>query len=84
MAKPDIVFESGNCKASVFYNDIDRDGKTVKIPKVSIAKRYIDKNDEWKSTQSYKVNDLPKVLVVIMKPYEFLTRKNNEKDIISE
>ena len=73
MTNPEITFENGSCKASVFMNEIEREGKTVKVPKVSITKRYMDKNDEWKSTQSFGINDLPKVTMVAMKAYEYLT-----------
>jgi hypothetical protein len=75
MAKPDMTFEAGSCKASVFQNKVEREGKEVIIPKVSVSKRYLDKSGEWKNTQSFGVNDLPKLMVVVMKSYEFLTSR---------
>lgn len=73
MAKPEIVFENGSCKASVFMNEYERDGKTMKIPKTTISRRYLDKNDEWQTTMSFSLNDLPKVAMVAIRAYNHLT-----------
>jgi len=54
------------------------------IPVLNVIERnYRDKDDKWKSTSSFKINDLPKVILVANKAYEFLSIKadNNEVGI---
>lgn len=78
MTMPDMTFKAGSCKASVFKNKVERDGKEVIIPKLSILKRYMDKDGAWKNSQSFGVNDLPKLMVVVMKAYDFLTLRRRD------
>jgi len=78
MPEPEKTFEAGGCRASVFANEIQKDGKAAVIKKVSIQKRYMDKEGKWQSTNSYAVNDLPKLIVVAQKAYEYLTGKKNQ------
>jgi hypothetical protein len=75
MTMPDMTFEAGSCKASVFQNKVEIDGEEVIISKVSIWKRYMDKGGAWKNSQSFGVNDLLKLMVVVMKAYDFLTSR---------
>jgi hypothetical protein len=78
MTMPDMTFKAGSCRASVFKNKVERDGKEVIIPKVSILKRYMDKGGAWKNSQSFGVNDLPKLMVVVIKAYDFLTSRKKD------
>jgi hypothetical protein len=38
----------------------------------------MDKDGEWKNSQSFGVNDLPKLMVVVMKAYDFLTSRKRD------
>lgn len=74
MGQPVKTFRQGSCSASVFSNEIKKNGKTIPMQKVSVQKNYKAGN-EWKSTNSYDVNDLPKLALVASKAYDCLTSK---------
>ncbi len=71
MAKPEKRFHSGGIEASVFENEIQQNGKTLKIKKVAFQKRYKSAQG-WKTTYSLDINDIPKAILVLSKAYEFL------------
>ena len=73
MSKPEKRFKCGSCEAAIFENEINRNGKAVKLKKAVIQKRYKTADDEWKSTYSLDKNDIPKMMLVLSKAYEYLT-----------
>ena len=83
MAQPQKRYRAGSCEAAVFENEISRDGQTVLVKKVSIQKRYKDKDDEWKSTHSLDKNDIPKMMLALSKAFEYLTLRENKQDEIA-
>ena len=72
MSKPEKRFKCGSCEAAIFENEINRNGKTVKLKKAVIQKRYKTADDEWKSTYSLDKNDIPKMILALSKAYEYL------------
>ena len=85
MSKPEKKFMCGGIEASIFENEVNRNGKNFKIKKVAFQKRY--KSDQgWKTTYSLDVNDIPRALLVLSKAYEFLVMSTDasappEKDL---
>lgn len=79
MAKPEKTFENGSCSASVFINNVKVKGEQKDIPMVTINRRYLDKNKEWKRTNVFRVNDLPKLELVARKAYNYLTSNRKNK-----
>jgi hypothetical protein len=77
MAKnlPEAKFKAGAVSATVWKNTGKRDGQAVEFRTISIDRRYRDKNEEWQSTSSMRINDLPKAMVVLQKAYEYLVLK---------
>ncbi len=71
MVNPEKRFRAGGIEASIFENEVNQQGRQIKIKKVSFQKRY-KSGDSWKSTNSLDINDLPKALLVLTKAYEFL------------
>jgi hypothetical protein len=69
---PEKVFRHGNCFASVFLNEIEKNGTIRHIRTVMFAKRYLD-NGEWQTTNCLSVNDIPTATLVLNKAYEYLT-----------
>ncbi len=45
---------------------------------VAIDRRYKDKDGKWQSTTSFRLNDLPRVSLVMQKAYEYLVLKEPE------
>ncbi len=75
--KPETQFRRGRCSASIFYNECQKDGETVRIPKVVFQKRYLDKDGEWQTSKSLDVREIPKALLCLEEAYEYLTRPQN-------
>ncbi len=78
MSEPEKTFNQGSCSAAIFANEIKQNGKTAIIRNVAIQKSYKDKDGNWKSTNSYAVSDLPKLVLVATKAYDYLTLKKEE------
>jgi hypothetical protein len=80
MAQPVKIIRNGCCSASIFENEVQKNGKMMKVTKVTVNKSY--KNGQgWKATNSFEVNDLPKLFFVACKAYDYLTdKKNNQPD----
>ena len=77
--KPEKKFSAGAMSASVWVNEGQgKDGEKRKFRTVNIQRVYKDKNDEWQTTSSLRITDLPKASLIINKAYEYLVLKNLE------
>jgi hypothetical protein len=72
MAKPEITFKVGAVRASIFRNVIQKNGRSIPLPKVVIEVRYKDKTGQWQGTNSLSLNDLPKAVLALQKAFEYL------------
>ncbi|MBD3313294.1 hypothetical protein GF345_02530 [Candidatus Woesearchaeota archaeon] len=73
---PEAKFSAGGIFATVWKNTAsNKEGKEIEYSTISIERRYKDRNDEWKSTNSMRQTDLPKAVVVLQKAYEHLVLK---------
>jgi len=72
MVKPEIVFKVGAVRAAVFRNTIEKNGRSIPLPKVVIEVRYKDKTGQWNGTNSLSLNDLPKAVLALQKAFEYL------------
>ncbi|MBU0536027.1 MAG: hypothetical protein KKE20_03615 [Nanoarchaeota archaeon] len=78
---PETKFRAGAIAATVWKNTANnKEGKEVEYRTISIERNYKDKNNEWKTTTSMRVNDLPRVIVVMQKAYEHLVLKDQGKE----
>ncbi|HLC79851.1 MAG TPA: hypothetical protein VJG83_05535 [archaeon] len=68
---PKAKFSAGTIQVAVWENE-SKEGK--KYSTVSLDKRY-KVGDQWKSTNSMKVNELPQAIVALQRAYEFLALK---------
>ena len=71
--KPIETVRAGCVKASIWKKEKDK----MIFYSIKVIKSYKD-GDEWKETDNYNVNDLPKVEYVVRKAQEFIYSK--EKD----
>lgn len=79
MTKPVKKFRSGGVSAAVFENLVEVNGVQVKKFSVQLQRTYRDKDGEFKHTNSFGDNDLPKLVLVAQRAYEFLTMKEEEE-----
>lgn len=73
---PEKKFRAGAVSATVWLNKGHQaNGELTEFRTISIERSYTDRSGNWQSTNSLRVNDLPKANVVLQKAYEFLVFK---------
>jgi len=75
--QPEKKFSTGAIQATVWKNNgtSKQDGSPVEFRTISLQRSYTDKEGKWQSTNSMRVNDLPKAALVLGKAYEYLVMK---------
>ncbi|MBD3249763.1 hypothetical protein GF336_06985 [Candidatus Woesearchaeota archaeon] len=77
---PEKKFSTGVIQATVWKNKgQSKDGQETEFRTISLQRRYTDKSGEWKSTNSMRINDLPKAALVLHKAYEYVVLKDIEQ-----
>lgn len=78
---PEKRFSAGPVSATVWQNQgKGNNGEAVEYRTVSFQRRYKDKNGVWQSTNSLRINDLPKASVVLQKTYEYLVLRRIDEN----
>ena len=74
--KPEKKVNAGTIQVTIWSNKAEKgEYKTI-----SFDKRYKDKQSgEWKSTNSMRINDIPKAIAALSKAYEYLVIKENDE-----
>ena len=73
---PEKKFSTGALTATVWENQgKSKEGLDVSFRTVSFQRRYMDKNGDWQSTNTLRINDLPKASLVLQKAFEYLVMK---------
>ena len=76
---PEKKFRAGAISATVWQNKgQSKNGDAVEYKTISIERGYKDKEGNWQSTNSLRINDLPRATVVLQKAYEYLVFKEQE------
>ncbi len=78
---PEKKFSTGGLTATVWENQgKSKTGEEVSFKTVSFQRRYMDKDGEWQSTSTLRLNDLPKASLVLQKAYEYLVMKDMQNN----
>ena len=78
---PIKVFRCGHVKAAIWSNSRIIDDTLTEVHSIKIDRSYKDKDsDEWKNTNTFNTEDLPKVTLVAMEAYKFIRLKTNGMD----
>lgn len=64
--KPKKTYKAGALFLNVWENELGEE----KIKSFSFQRSYKDKQDEWQHTQSLRVSDLPKLMVLLEEAYK--------------
>jgi len=75
--KPEKVIRFGAISASVFVNEIVTDGGKRTIRNVKLQRRY-KSGDEWKSSSSFTLTDLPTAVAVLERAMDYVADKEGE------
>jgi len=78
---PIQTFKAGAVRAAIWENELEKDGKKFKNHSVQIDRTF-KQGDEYKKTNSFYAQDLPKVALVAGKAFEYLSLevKENAED----
>ena len=80
--QPEKKFRAGAISATVWLNQVQgKNGEPVSFRTITLQRVYKDKNDEWKNTNSMRVNDLPRATLVLNQAYEYLVTKQSEEKV---
>ncbi len=79
MTKPEKKFSCGSISASIWANTKVVTGETVKLNSVAINKAYKE-GEEWKYTNNFNIEDLPKVALVASEAYKYIKLKSTDSD----
>jgi len=77
---PEKKFSTGAISATIWKNNgkSKKTGEPVEFRTIQIDRRYADKEGNWQSTNSLRLNDLPKASLVLQKAYEYLVLKGQD------
>ncbi len=73
--QPEKKFRAGAVSATVWMNSTEKGS----FPSIQLSRSYLDKEKNWKDTNSFNVNDVPKALVVLEEAYKYVTMREKEK-----
>ena len=77
--KPNKKFKAGAVTAVIWANEMnDRQGNKFSVYTVAFERNYKDRDGSWKSTNSMRINDIPKLRLIAQEAYEYLVRKGSE------
>lgn len=79
MSKPKKRFRCGAISASLWVDRKTVEGKPVEYHSISITKSYKD-GDDWKHTNSFSTEDLPKVALLATEAYKYIRLNTSEPD----
>jgi len=76
-SKPIKDFRSGGIQASVWRNEVERDGQTLVRHSVRIQKQFRTEDGDYENTDYYFRDDLPKLILVAQKAFEYIALKES-------
>ena len=75
---PEKKIRAGAISATIWKNRSEANGKITEYRTISIDRNYRDKSGNWQSTHSLRVNDIPKVQLVLSKAYEYIVMNGSD------
>jgi hypothetical protein len=76
---PEKTYRAGCVSATIWQNEVERDGRIVTQYSVKIEKHYKDqKTDEWRSSDYYYGIDLADLVLVARLAYQYIRLRQSE------
>ena len=79
MSKPEKRLRCGAISATLWVDRKTVEGKPVEYHSISITRSYKD-GDDWKHTNSFNTEDLPKVALVANEAYKYIRLNTSDPD----
>ncbi len=77
---PEKKIRAGAVSATIWLNKgKTATGEETEYKTVAVERSYLDKEGKWQTTNSLRVNDLPKMAVVAQRAYEYLVLNEQDK-----
>ena len=76
--QPEKRISTGAISATVWKNNgVAKSGQAFEMHSITLERRYKDSAGNWKSTNSLRVNDLPKAVLVLEEAFRHLVLSTN-------
>ena len=80
-AKPTATFRFGQVSAAIFTNDVKlSNGKTAKVPNVTLRRSYRNAQGTWEHTHSLRASDLLPAALALTRCYESIADASGNDD----
>ena len=77
--QPIVRFRAGRISCAVFENEVEANGAMQPMLKATVARRYKDKDGNWKSSTSFSPNDIPVVVYCLTRAFDAMMDKERVK-----
>ena len=68
--QPVAKFRAGQVASALWENEVEMSGRTVKILKATVQRRYKDQGGNWQSSGSFSRNEIPLAIYCLQKAFE--------------
>ncbi len=76
---PEKKFRAGSVTATIWLNKShNAKGEDGEYYTITMERSYTDKEGKWQTTNSLRVNDLPKATIVLQKAYEHIVLQEQD------
>lgn len=76
--QPKKKYQAGQISVTAWENEREVNGQKIPMTSFQLQKRYKD-GEEWKTSNSLNLNDLPKAAMLLQKAYEETVLKSKEE-----
>ena len=84
-ARPIQSIRIGAIAAAIWMNEINVRGKTVRVLRATLERRYRDPaSGTWKSSASFSRHDLPAVCFAVMRTFDAMTDADDGDELAVE
>lgn len=78
--KPIKEFRIGRIQVAIWKNESEENGKTIVKHSIRIQKSFRDEDGEYKDTNNYFPDELPKLSLAVSKAFEFIALKERNPE----
>ena len=83
--KPLCKIQAGQVSAALWENKVTaKNGNEVDILKVTVQRRFKDKDGSWKSSNSFSRNEIPLAIYCLGKAFQKIIDEQNANSVIEE
>ncbi len=78
--KPLLKFQAGTVVSAIWENEMQAAGKSIKLLKATIERRYKDRQGTWKSSSSFSRHEIPIAIFCLQKAFEAIISKDTVRE----